>query len=237
MDWLRDIKTTFLDAIYPSTCVSCGAGGCWWCEACRNGVEQLFNDPCPKCLSADASHHPFACAGPLPFAGVVSAGLYHSAPLRKLIHALKYQGVTAAEADVEAWLSVLQASRGLAFPWQTEKGLVLQSMPLAESRERDRGFNQAAWLAERIQHAWAPQARIVSILARASSAMPQASIEDKALRVHNIANEFIATSRTKVSVLLVDDVVTTGSTAAEAARVLMGAGAPRVYLASLALGV
>lgn len=236
MEWFAKIRSVVLDAVYPPFCVACGAHGIWWCDACQTGTERVLRDPCPKCLCTDDAHHPFACTGDLPFSGVVVAGFYHNPSLRHVIHALKYQGVTATEQSVEAWLRDIRMTRNLAFPWQTETELYIQPMPLADARERDRGFNQAEWVADRMRCAWAPQACMAHTLSRLPSAMPQASIEDKALRRHNIRQDFIATERVTHPVILVDDVITTGSTAAEAARSLLRAGAPRVYAAALALG-
>jgi competence protein ComFC len=172
----------------------------------------------------------------LPFHGVISTGFYHSLPLRRLVAELKYQGVTAVASEVNAYLDDVRLRREDIFPWTNEASVVIQPMPLSQARERDRGFNQAAWIAERMRDAWVPEARIMNALVRSRSHTPQAKIHDFALRKVNVAGEFIAVSRVKDPVILVDDVVTTGSTAAEAARVLLQSGAPRIYLATMAVG-
>lgn len=233
----RAVLGAALDLLYPPFCVACRAGGSWWCDKCRASVEQLPRDPCLHCLSTEDGHAPASCDGVLPFAGVVSTGFYHSQPLRRLVAELKYQGVTAAGPCLDEYLRSFAAARSAPFPWRDEDSLVIQPMPLAPDRERDRGFNQAAWIAGRLCAAWSLRGDMADVLLRGRRAMTQADLEHREdLRAANVRGIFQATQLLVSPVLLVDDVVTTGSTAAEAARVLMAAGAPRVYLATLAVG-
>lgn len=231
MKWL----SLLLDIVYPPSCIHCGTRGFWWCETCRNGVERLEQDPCAKCLKI---HSGASCHGSLPFDGVVACGYYHSPPLRRMVAAVKYQGVTALARDVEIFLSQERTVRSMTFPWSHELSLSLFPMPLASSRERERGFNQAAWLAERMRAAWhlSGQCLDQDIITRSPLISPQAEIEDPHLRAANVSGSFAIHGTVPEAILLIDDVVTTGSTAQEAARCLKKAGAKRVYLACLALG-
>jgi len=226
--------SSLLNLLYPPICVSCGTHGDWWCEECRNAVERTTQHPCASCLSLEAVH---SCSRSLPFAGVVATGFYHSPPLRKLIADLKYQGVTAGASSVETYLETYQSSRATPLPWSRESTLLIQPMPLEPSRERERGFNQATWVAERMNKAWQMPGTFVNLLARRKGLSAQAELEHEVvLRRANVNGQFIAIKHNDQPVLLVDDVVTTGSTAAEAARVLLATGTPRVYLAALAIG-
>jgi predicted amidophosphoribosyltransferase len=74
------------------------------------------------------------------------------------------------------------------------------------------------------------------LLTRSALLSPQAEIDDPSIRATNVAGSFLAHGSTPESVLLVDDVMTTGSTAKEAALCLKNAGTKRVYVACLALG-
>jgi len=211
----------FLDLLYPPQCVACKQKGAWWCAQCRGDVERLGAQDVPL-------------EGTLPFAGVLATGFYHSPSLRRFISELKYQGVTAAEKEVEAYLR----ETSLPQPWKEESSLVIIPMPLADGRERERGFNQAAWIAARLKNAWNVPGEIRhDLLLRRKTVAAQAELDhDAALRSANIRGAFQVVGSISDPVLLVDDVVTTGSTAAEAARALIDAGAPRVYLATLAVG-
>lgn len=235
--FVRQTADRVLDVLYPARCVACRAPGAWWCADCRKAVEAPARDPCPRCLSLDATHDSGSCRGKLPFHGVASTGYYHAQPLRRLAAELKYQGVTAVGPDLETYLRDRAALRSAPFPWAGESSLAIQPMPLAPARERNRGFNQAAWIAERMRTAWRIRGTGVGMLVRRPRAAAQAELDhDPNLRAANVRGAFAATRRLTGPVLLVDDVVTTGSTAGEAARALLAAGATRVYLATLAVG-
>ncbi len=207
----------------------------WWCEKCQNDAECLKSDPCPKCLK---EHSETTCRGDLPFDGVVACGYYHSPPLRRAIASVKYQGMTALAPDLECFLRQYQQSRSEPFPWARESFLHILPMPLASSRERERGFNQAKWLSERMRIAWNISALFADqdLLTRSALLSPQAEIDDPSIRAANVAGSFVAHSLAPEAILLVDDVLTTGSTAKEAALCLKNAGTERIYVACLALG-
>lgn len=224
-----------LDCVYPPSCVACHRMGAWWCASCRSSVEHLSSDPCPRCLEI-VSGDDHVCEGSFSFSGVVSIGYYHSAPLRMMIGALKYQGVTTSKDDVEVLLRETFHLRTSPLPWSSESSLSIVPMPLAESRERDRGFNQAVWIAERLQNAIEISVPILDIVQRLPNAVPQATIHDTEIRSANVRGGFFIDQPVSGSVILVDDVMTTGSTSAEVARILIEKGASKVYVFTLALG-
>ncbi|MBP7133921.1 hypothetical protein KBA73_01765, partial [Patescibacteria group bacterium] len=82
-----------------------------------------------------------------------------------------------------------------------------------------------------------PRATRATLLQRKREALPNASLQDPQLRAANIHELFECIQPTTHSVILVDDVCTTGATAREAARVLLGAGVPEVHLFTFASGV
>lgn len=155
-----------------------------------------------------------------------------------MIAALKYDGVTAAGSSVEEYLQDALAQRSMPLPWAGEADLVIVPMPLADARERERGFNQAVWMAERLTTVTSPSSPIAAnLVVRRKGKYAQADLEhDVALRHANVTGQFQMVARIDHPILLVDDVVTTGSTAAEVARALIAAGAPRIYLFTVAVG-
>ncbi len=119
--------------------------------------------------------------------------------------------------------------------WGQEKRPVVVPVPLHPARERERGYNQAALLARHLAAAldlpydgrW---------LRRERPTASQVGLSRRGRR-DNVQGAFAAAPRPATAtrpVLLVDDVVTTGSTLASAARACVAAGVPRVYGVTLA---
>lgn len=166
---------------------------------------------------------------------VVAIGFYHDPRLRLVLHALKYRGGTVMlPCIVEA---VQQWSVGKTLPWEGEAGMLVQPLIGAPRRVRERGFDQARLLADSLVDVIAPSAVMGDVLMRRDTDTAQAVIDNPALRQANISGMFIAKDAPMPrSVLLIDDVVTTGSTMSEAACVLRAAGVERVYGFAIALG-
>jgi ComF family protein len=111
---------------------------------------------------------------------------------------------------------------------------VIVPVPLHPARQRERGFNQAALLADLLSVRVAIRRR--SLLERIRYTTTQTAF-DRAERMENLHNAFRLRKNMDVRglrVLLVDDVLTTGSTLSECARVLKGAGATSVHAAMAA---
>ena len=173
------------------------------------------------------------CGGTLPFDQVWALGYYHDPKLRPVITALKFQGVEAL------WKSLLSFLEGHAeainVPGDGQAALV--PMPLSARRLKERGFNQAEFVAQALQERLFPGSPIADCLRRTVHAAPQSSLaHDLGARRVNIENAFQASVRPPRRVILVDDVITTGATAAEAASALSAAGAERVSVFCLAIG-
>lgn len=173
-----------------------------------------------------------ACQEELPpYQKAVAYGAYDG-ELRELIHLLKYDQVHPAA-------SVLGHMLGSALAKLELPGDVLVvPVPLHASKRRQRGFNQAELIA---QSAFKPMhdKRIqlaTNVLQRVKPTVSQIGLT-KNQRQENIRGAFKVAHLSKVSgraVLLVDDVMTTGTTAAECARVLRRAGAAKVWVATVA---
>jgi len=140
---------------------------------------------------------------------------------REALHAFKFHGRRALAAPlgdliVEGWGAALPRDLDAVVP-----------VPLAPARERARGFNQAALLAERIAPALGCPVRR-RWLTRARLTVPQSELGAEARRA-NVRGAFrAAPAAAGHHVVVVDDVLTTGATAAECARALRAAGARAV---------
>jgi ComF family protein len=166
-----------------------------------------------------------------PFTKAAAYGAYDG-ELRDLIHIFKYHQVKSAGPVLADFLA--QTAAKMAMPG----ALMVVPVPLFKGKLRSRGFNQA----EEIARAYVrrqPTAGIqleTSALVRTRDTASQTGLTRKQRRL-NLRGAFAVTDPLKVAgknVLLVDDVMTTGTTAAECARVLLRAGVKQVFVATVA---
>lgn len=203
-----------LDFLFPLECLACGAAGAFCCEACVAEVELA-----PRTFEAE---------------GLRAAAAYpYAVPIvRRLIHDLKYERWTSAAAPLGSLARRWAAKAGMSFCGEEA---ILAPVPLSTRRFRERGFNQAAMLADAL--AWALGLRVGErVLARVRETRPQTKIEDRA---GNVAGAFAARlpeSWRGRTFVLVDDVWTTGATMKACAAALREAGAGEVRGFALAWG-
>lgn len=155
------------------------------------------------------------------FKAVRSVFVYEAAA-RDAVHALKFRGLSAIASSIAA----LMAER--LMEWSPPVDAIVP-VPLAGSRRRQRGYNQSELLAKELSRLTAvplaPRALI-----RPRSAPPQYRLSDRDERRRNVSGVFSSGKRVpQGSVLLVDDVMTTGATLDACARVLIEAGAGPVF--------
>jgi ComF family protein len=119
-----------------------------------------------------------------------------------------------------------------------KENTIIIPVPLHPMRERWRGFNQATLLAE----LFASHLRINThdnLITRKKTKYNQADIQEKSVRLANIANVFICKNNNMIKdkiILLVDDVATTGGTLDACAKTLKNAGAKKIIALTLAHG-
>ena len=224
-----------LDLVFPARCPVCEAmlgpgrrdplcGGCW------KDVPRIAPPLCERCgLPLGHPGEPAQCgaclAAPPAFDWARAAGLY-AGPLREALQRFKF-GRRPALARPLADLVVEQCATVIS------ADAILVPIPLGRERERERGFNQAALLGERVARAMGVSLR-ARWLARTRATAPQTALN--AMERHdNVRGAFVASSSAAgADVVLVDDVLTTGATAAECARALRAAGARSVGVLTVA---
>ena len=232
------IADALLSLFYPATCVVCSAnidGGEYLCADCRQRAPRIVAPFCAKCSEPfpGAITQTFSCANcehrTLHFDCAVAA--YRSRGLvRQVLHQFKYGKQRHLRYPVAQWLGESLHDtrlRGRRFD-------LIVPVPLHPARERERGFNQAALIAELL----ATSASIPSrpVLERIRYTTTQTAY-DRAERMENLHGAFRLRKNRDVRglrVLLIDDVLTTGSTLSECARVLRRAGAVSVHGATAA---
>jgi ComF family protein len=146
-----------------------------------------------------------------------------------LVHALKYDGLSALAEPMGQSLAPALVEWGITPD-------LLVPVPLHSSRERRRGFNQAALLARSLgERVDVPVAG--RLLRRTRATSPQVRTAGAAARRANVAGAFAVAEQSRVpgrTVLLVDDVCTTGATLRACADALRTAGARTVYALTFA---
>jgi len=212
-----------LDLFYPPHCVLClraTARGEHLCGGCLRSAPRIEEPACPVC-SCPAGGTCVDCrTRRLAFDCAVTR--YRSeGVVREVIHRFKYRHHYHLRHPLAAWLrECLEDSRLLSPPPDA-----LVPVPLHPLRERERGFNQARALAQRLSRGTGLPVR--DALRRIRHTPSQTRL-DRALRMENLRNAFELRHNTPVRnqhLLLIDDVLTTGSTVHECARVLRKAGA------------
>lgn len=156
----------------------------------------------------------------------VHAAFVYEGVARRLVHRLKYDSVRAAAVPLAAQMAFLPSG---------EEEIIVP-VPTDPKRERMRGFNQSALLAEQIGRTLGM--RVEKALVRVESRRPQTGLSAGERR-ENLAGCMAASEAASgKNILLVDDVVTMGATIQEAARALRGMGAKsiRVFAAARAAG-
>jgi len=219
-------KDIIMETFFPKRCVGCGKYGQFICFNCAGEVELLKTSLCPECgkITKNCSFCDI-CKRKLKTSlnGLFIASNYDKGPTKEIIHHLKYSGfLELSEVLGEVLYQKIKDSDLIS-------GAVVVPVPLFRKREYTRGFNQAELIARYVSKKLHLSGGLA--LERKINTKTQVGLSRKE-RIENvneaikcIDQEFIEGK----TVLLVDDVTTTGATLNECAKVLKESGAKKVY--------
>jgi ComF family protein len=231
-------------ALFPSDCRLCGAplvniSRLPVCLDCIAAMQPISIGTCEICgeglaglARADEVQTCTPCREARPqFEKACAYGSYDG-ELRELIHLLKYEQVTPAADVLGGMLADAIAKLGISQP------VLMVPVPLHSSKRRQRRFNQAELIARAaLRRTLTPGAELATnLLVRQRATVSQIGLT-RPQRAENIRGAFRVEHAERIAgrtILLVDDVLTTGTTASECARVLRKAGADKVWVATVA---
>lgn len=211
------IFSSILDVLFPPRCVFCG-------KFLRNGTEEICPDcaeSLPRLTGTDAITYG-EC-----FDICISA-LRYDGNVQKAIHRYKFRGA-AGYADCFGKILAQCIKENLSGRYD-----IITWVPLSEERLKKRGYDQSFLLAQAA--ALALDDIAVETLVRDHDAKEQSLFKENADRRANVMGAYSASDAELIRekrILIIDDVVTTGSTLSECARTLVDAGASEVICAAL----
>jgi ComF family protein len=236
------LLAAFRQLMLPTHCAACDGPAPAdrrfpFCDPCGRALAALVAAPyCPRCgrhagpHTADERGCMFCRLYPIQHDATVRIGQYAD-PLRGLILRYKYQG----RAQIAAVLGRLLGERLAMAPWADTVDLIVP-VPLHWTRQAMRGYNQAELLAGAVADAGG-KARVRRRLLRVRPT-PHQNRLPAGERRRNVRGAFQVGRRASdlqgKAVLLVDDVMTSGTTVAECTEVLKSGGAAAVYVAVVA---
>ncbi len=231
--WIGQVAAFVERRVFAPTCGGCGWPGSWWCSACARSVQALrVQGPrCLRCdlpLGAEIARCRDCAEWPVELRAVRSLYVYEG-PIKTALHRVKYRGERRRGEALARELA--DRASVLLGDWCNELACVVP-VPLHSDRLRARGFNQSAVLAAAVARALDLPLGDDLERHRPTGAQVGRSREE---RWRNVAGAFRWRGHVlRGTVLLVDDVVTTGATIASATTALVRGGAENVVVLALA---
>ncbi|MFI5282388.1 MAG: ComF family protein [Candidatus Dormibacterales bacterium] len=217
-----------LDLALPPRCGGCRGVGSWFCDRCRSRIRRLEEPLCRRCgTELESVKQSCACRTRLKAISRLRSAAVYEGPIEAAIHRFKYQGWRHLADPLALLVAERLTVEGLAAGWAL-------AVPLHSSRLRQRGFNQAELLARELRRRLAlaaPPGRLV----RTRATPPQVG-HDRLWRLSNVKDAFSWRGEHLAgrSILIVDDVATTGATLDACASALRAGGSGSVMGVSVA---
>lgn len=235
MDIKREISNFLLELFFPSSpfCIICKARlesrKIPICVTCCNSIDILIPPLCKRCGREKSEYCNFCRESMFFFEQARAYGHYHGV-LKEIIHEFKYKG----KRDLALFLGdkIYNVYKNTSWPFID----FIIPVPLHKKRFRERGFNQSLLLAKVLSQK--TKIPVLDVLQRIKPTKQQVRLSRKSRR-ENMKNVFKINLKEKIynkTLILVDDVYTTGTTVNECAKTLKKAGAREIYVITIARG-
>ncbi len=228
---LNKFKDFFLNLIFPQACFGCQQEGSYLCLKCLNQIELNREFYCALCKQkSDLGLICRNCRQSSDLQAIWVAADYNNKILQDLIHALKYKYIEGISEDL-AIIAVkyLQQADIFCHFGINQTNTIIIPVPLHRKRFLARGFNQSELIADQIGKIL--KLDKVDLLKRIKNTETQINL-NRLKRQENVKEAFrlsnLKFDPTK-KVILIDDVVTTGSTLKECVKVLSAVGYTEIY--------
>ncbi len=220
------LKNFILDTVFPKFCLGCNIEGEWLCSACKNKIVKVKTQVCPHC-GRISQFGRFCSKGRKSYdlSGIIVACYYDEGPIKEIIHNFKYNNILELK-NILGGLLIDSLEENI----EIGKDPLITAVPLHFLRKAQRGFNQSEVLAEVVAENINLQKNF-KIIQKKRKTTPQVLTDGKK-RKNNLKNSFKINKNIDISkrtIILVDDVITTGTTLSECARLLRKAGAKKVW--------
>jgi len=238
----RQVLNFLLDLLFPWQCLYCQKeveNDYPLCESCFQQIPIFDDFICPICqrkLTSDRTLHQYCRQKTkLEALGVVSS--YQNNILKETIHNFKYNKITSLSQPLSL-LMIKFLEQSYFFSQLPKDNLLIIPLPLHLKKKRQRGFNQSELIAKEIANYFYLPCE-TDILLRVVNNSPQVSLENSDLRKENVKDIFKVNNQESIrnkTIILLDDVYTTGATMEEAAKTLKQNNAKKVIGLVLAKG-
>ncbi|MDD3678753.1 MAG: ComF family protein [Patescibacteria group bacterium] len=220
---LNKLKNLLIETIFPSYCLGCRRIGSFVCGDCFEKIIKIKSQTCPFCkkISPGGATCP-NCKSKASLEGVLSFGYFKDDLMREIVYRYKYEGLFAISEIISDWLLNLVNQQSIDFD-------LITFTPLSRKRKNKRGYNQSEVLAKKISKKL--KIPCEPLIEKRRETKPQVGLGRKE-RILNLKNAFFIKKRVNLTskrIVIVDDVITTGSTLNECAFVLKNAGAKKVW--------
>lgn len=217
----ESLITQLTSLVFPIHCLSCEKEGDWLCGECLSLFSTNSKLRCAICAKAAKNGICNICQEKTKIDGIVSLFSYKGDGPKRLIRSMKYGGKT----DIAAFIAKKFSRKILR---QLPENFVATFVPADPKRLGERGFNQSELLAGKIS------GESVAVFRKIRSSPAQASLS-KADRQRNLRKAFsMKISTAPETMVIFDDVITTGSTISELAKIAKRKGTREVWAAVIA---